>query len=186
MVVQVETRALFELAKAFGESGERFAVDVAVAGVVEATEAARLTMRDCLKLRWPRSTISNEVSSTVGGTGESVIGIVTVRHAVPDKMPNMLDTLVFGKDVPPHVFPARTKDQGPYVMTVGKGGKPKTYKSGRRKGQGPPVFISGRMFHPGYRGQDCGTPARVKGEKVMLTRITKGVNLLIRKLATGK
>lgn len=175
MVMQADVQGMFKLASAFGPDGIKFALDASEAAVKVATEAARAKLKTCLKSKWPRSKVANNIRTDVKASRKGIVGTVTVTH-------DWIEVLMLGKNVPAHSFPSRGA-QGPYVMKVGKKGKPKTYKSGPNAGSGPPVFISGAMNHPGYKGVDCATPTEKQGERILVQKITRVATRLAQKLA---
>ncbi len=116
------------------------------------------------------------METRVGKSRRGVLGIVRVEHP-------WVDPLVLGKTVPPHTIPGGTRK----VLIVGKGGKePKEWQTEGRKGEAGPVFISGKIDHPGYKGFDCATPTEKQGGRVLAQKISRVVVRLAQKIAKGQ
>lgn len=180
MVMQADVNAMFKLASAFGPDGIRFALD-ATEGAVRATvEAAKVQLKKSLtqgKIQSKTTTVSSRVSRSRSG----VVGLIRARRPG-----GFLGPILLGENVPKHTMPARTSAQGPYVMMVGKNKRPKTYAKGPRKGQGPPVFISGKIEHPGYEGRDRMTAIERQGGRVLAQKIGRVALRLAQRLARAR
>ena len=175
---------LVKLSKNFGEQGAHAALDTTESAIDGSLLVVERKLKEMLKSKWPNANIDSSIMTRrrVKKSTRGITGTLSVSH-ISKGGKSWIEVLMLGKDVPPHTMPARRF--GPYKMEVGKKGRPKKYSTGPNKGKGPPVFISGAIDHPGYKGKDLATPLLKLGQKTLQRFLSKAIQALTKKLAKG-
>jgi hypothetical protein len=166
----VDDKSLFDLARAFGEEGRRFAFDATEKATAEATLKAENALGRCLQRAWPTSSIHERIRRRVVVNNKGIFGILTIVH-------NWVEVLVLGKNVPPHRIPKT----GTSFMTL-RVGKRNALKTDPRTGRPPvrPLVPS----HPGYKGKDCASEAIRVGGRLLMQRMARAAFALAKRLTS--
>lgn len=183
IMAQKSIDSLFKMSSAFGREGVEFAFDAIEASVTAGTSAMGTSLEKCLAKRWPKSSISRNVSTAVQRTSKGVVGRVTLRHPK-----GWIPVLAQGEDIPKHTITAKKAN-----LLFGKTPllhiDPKTLKKGAVSKSTDNLTGDGKFLllksakHPGVKGKDCLEPAQKKGVKVMIKGVARAVQKLTQKLA---
>lgn len=179
MAYKVENKSLFELARAFGDEGAKFALDATERSVAEATLAAENQLGRCLQQAWPGTTAADNIRRRTLVNPRGIFGVVTLTH-------DWWEVIAGGKNVPAHqIRPKTTGPKAAMIIPVFTLKKP-VRASHKLTDGGRALRITGTVNHPGYKGKDCLTDAMRVGDRTLRQRMGRAALALARKLVRGK
>lgn len=179
MPYKVENKSLFELARAFGEPGVKFALDATEKSVAEATLAAENQLGRCLQQAWPGTTAADNIKRRTVVNPRGIFGVVTLTH-------DWVEVIAEGKNVPAHQI--RPKTTGPRAAMIIPTFtlKDPVKASHKLTDGGRALRITGTVNHPGYKGKDCVTETMRVGDRTLRQRMGRAALVLARRLTRGK